>query len=101
MSLNFKITIDDKITPSIKAKRKQLAKVPGEAFLFFKAITPIAKVNGGNARRSTILQKDTIVAAYPYAQRLDDGYSRQAPKGMSEPTERYIKRRLDTILGKK
>jgi hypothetical protein len=98
MSLNFKITINDKITPSTKAKRKQLAKVPGEAFLFFKAQTP---VRTGNARRSTILQKDTIVGAYPYAQRLDDGYSRQAPNGMSEPTERYIKKRLDAILGKK
>jgi hypothetical protein len=98
MSLNFKITIDDKITPNTKVKQKQLTKVPGEAFLFFKAQTP---VRTGNARRSTILQKDTIVGAYPYAQRLDDGYSRQAPRGMSEPTEEYIKKRLDAILGKK
>lgn len=98
MSLNFKITVDDKITPSTKAKQKQLAKVPGEAFTFFKAHTPI---RSGNARRSTILQKDTIVGAYPYAQRLDNGYSPQAPDGMSKPTEAYLKRRLDSILGKK
>jgi hypothetical protein len=98
VSINFKITIDDKITPSIKAKQKKLAAVPGEAFTFFKAHTPI---RSGNARRNTFLNKDTIVGAYPYAQRLDDGYSPQAPDGMSKPTEAYIKRRLDAILGKK
>lgn len=98
MSLNFKITIDDKITPSTKAKQKQLLEVPVRAYTFFKAHTPIRT---GRARRSTVLQKDTIVAAYPYAQRLDDGYSSQAPDGMSKPTEAYIKRRLDLILKKK
>jgi hypothetical protein len=98
MSLNFKITIDDKITPSTKVKQKQLASVPKDAFIFFKAHTPIKT---GYARSHTFLSKDTIVGAYPYAQRLDDGYSRQAPDGMSNPTEAYIKKRLDAILGKK
>lgn len=98
MSLNFKITIDDKITPSLKAKQNQLDHVPADAFTFFKSHTPIKT---GNARRHTILQKDTIVGAYPYAQRLDTGYSKQAPDGMSKPTEAYIKKRLDSILGKK
>lgn len=98
MSLNFKITIDDKITPNIQAKQPQLDRVPGDAFVFFRAHTP---VRTGNARRKTVLVKDTIVGAYPYAQRLDDGYSPQAPDGMSRPTEAYIKKRLDAILGKK
>lgn len=98
MSLNFKITIDDKITPSSKAKQKQLSSVPKDAYTFFRAHTP---VRTGNARAHTFLRKDTIIGAYPYAQRLDDGYSRQAPDGMSKPTEAYIKSRLDQILGKK
>lgn len=98
MSINFKITIDDKITPDTKARQKQLAKVPGDAYVFFKAHTPIRT---GNARAHTYLKKDTIVGAYPYAQRLDDGYSRQAPDGMSKPTEAYIKKRLDAILKRK
>jgi len=98
MSLNFKITIDDKITPSIKAKQKQLDKVPGEAYTFFRAHTPIKT---GNARSRTVLRNDTIVGAYPYAQRLDQGYSKQAPDGMSKPTEAYIKKRLDAILKRK
>jgi hypothetical protein len=98
MSINFKISIDDKITPDTKAKQKQLAKVPGDAFTFFKAHTPIRT---GNARANTFLKKDTIVGAYPYAQRLDDGYSKQAPDGMSRPTEAYIKKRLDAIMKRK
>jgi len=98
MSLNFKITIDDKITPNTLAKQKLLVQVPVQAYTFFKAHTPI---RSGRARRNTFLNKDTIVGAYPYAQRLDDGYSKQAPDGMSKPTEAYIKKRLDSILGKK
>lgn len=98
MSLNFKIQIDDKITPDTKVKQKQLDKVPGDAYVFFRAHTP---VRTGNARRSTFLKKDTIVGAYPYAQRLDQGYSRQAPDGMSKPTEAYIKKRLDAIMKRK
>lgn len=98
MSLNFKITIDDNITPDTKAKQKQLDRVPNDAFTFFRAHTPIRT---GNARRNTVLKKDTIVGAYPYAQRLDEGYSRQAPDGMSKPTEAYIKKRLDAIMKRK
>lgn len=98
MSLNFKIKIEDRITPSCEKKLKQLDEVPDDVYTFWKAHTP---VRTGRARRSTILSKDTIVAAYPYAERLDDGYSRQAPDGMSKPTEAYFKRRIDAILGKK
>ena len=98
MSLNFKVQVVDKITPPIKNKKKQLNLVPNDAYVFFRAHTPIRT---GNARRNTFLKKDTIVGAYPYAQRLDEGYSNQAPDGMSKPTEAYIKKRLDQILGKK
>jgi hypothetical protein len=58
-----------------------------EAFDYFRGITPIRK---GNARRSTHLQGDEIQADYAYAQRLDDGYSPQAPRGMTKPTEKFI-----------
>jgi hypothetical protein len=98
MSLNFKIEIDDKITPDTKAKQKKLAQVPNDAYLYFKAHTPIRT---GNARSRTVLRKDVITGAYPYAQRLDDGYSKQAPDGMSKPTEAYIKQRLDAIMKRK
>jgi hypothetical protein len=50
----------------------------------------------GNAQNNTYLKGNTIYANYPYAQRLEDGWSKQAPKGMVEPTikhvQQYIKR---------
>lgn len=58
------------------------------AYDYFKKITPI---KGGNARRNTVKGNNKINANYPYAGRLDEGYSKQAPKGMVEPTWEYLK----------
>ena len=41
-----------------------------------------------------------IQANYPYAQRLDEGWSKQAPDGMSKPTEQFIDNRLKKIMRK-
>ena len=46
------------------------------------------------------LSGDTIRADYAYAQRLDNGYSNQAPRGMTEPTEKWLARRVKQIKGK-
>ena len=59
--------------------------------------TPIRE---GNARNRTKLNKVTISSKYPYAGRLDEGWSKQAPQGFTEPSinqldqliENYIKR---------
>ena len=88
----------NKITTNIKKKVAQLNAVPGQAYTFFKAHTPIRT---GNARSRTVLKKDTIIAAYPYAQRLDDGYSRQAPDGMTKPTEAFVQKATDAIMKRK
>lgn len=97
--MDFKINIGtNKIDPNLKSKVKLLAAVPGQAYTFFKAHTPIRT---GNARSHTFLKKDIITAAYPYAQRLDHGYSPQAPDGMSKPTEAYIKKSVDKIMKRK
>jgi len=61
-----------------------------EAYDHFRSITPIAPVNGGNARRNTRLSGDEIQADYAYAQRLDNGWSKQSPNGMTKPTEKFI-----------
>lgn len=58
-----------------------------EGFNYFRKITPFRT---GNAKRNTFLNKDTIEATYPYARRLDDGYSPQARDGMTKPTEAYV-----------
>lgn len=46
----------------------------------------------GNARDQTFLKDNVINANYPYAQRLDNGWSKQAPKGMTAPTIEFIKK---------
>ena len=63
------------------------AKLAKEAHAYFKSITPI---DSGNARRNTKLANDEIQARYAYAKRLDEGYSDQAPNGMSKPTDKFI-----------
>lgn len=62
-------------------------KLAQEAFEYFRSITPI---RSGNARRKTRRQGDEIRADYAYATKLDEGSSRQAPNGMSEPTTKFI-----------
>lgn len=54
----------------------------------FKDVTPRDK---GNAVRNTKLEGNEIVADYPYATRLENGYSSQAPEGMSKPTIEFIR----------
>ena len=79
----------DRLTPSLARVQQKLATLPQEAYDHWVSITP---KDSGRARRSTRLRGRTIEAAYPYAQRLDEGWSSQAPDGMSEPTDRFINR---------
>lgn len=64
------------------------------AYNEFKKQTP---VRSGNAKRNTRLKDNEIQANYAYATRLDNGWSSQAPNGMTEPTmkvvEDYIKKK--------
>jgi hypothetical protein len=87
----------DDITKELKTIQRQLRQLPSDAHQEFVDLTPI---RSGNARRRTRLQGTTIVADYPYAERLDRGYSSQAPKGMTIPWERWLVRRLQQIFGK-
>jgi len=87
----------DKMTPSIKRIIKKLDDVPDEAYKIFVKETPI---DNGYARDHTYLQGDTIVADYAYAKRLDDGYSKQAPKGMSEPMIKQVQKIVKQIMKK-
>jgi hypothetical protein len=66
-----------------KSVKRELRQVMRESHRYFKEITPI---RNGYARRNTILVGNEIRANYNYAGALDEGKSRQAPNGMSEPT---------------
>jgi hypothetical protein len=86
------------VTASLRRIQSQLDKLPSEALAVFVKNTP---KDTGNARRKTkLVSKKTIEANYPYAQRLDQGWSKQSPQGMTKPTEQFIKQRLRKIIRK-
>lgn len=66
------------------------------AYRYFRSITP---KDTGNARRNTRQASNEIRAEYPYARRLDNGYSKQAPKGMVTPTIEYLRKYIKDQLG--
>jgi len=86
----------NRIRPHLQKVDRRLSKVAPEAHKFFVSETPIKT---GNARRKTRLQGKIIKADYPYAKRLDEGWSRQSPEGMSKPTIQYIKDMIADIMG--
>lgn len=51
-------------------------------------------IRTGNARRSTSLKANSIDANYGYAAALNQGRSRQAPNGMTDPTIEYARQQL-------
>lgn len=72
-------------------------KMANEAHKVFLRNTP---VKTGNARANTELVRNEILADYPYAIRLDQGWSKQSPKGMSEPTIKFLQDYIKKNLGK-
>jgi len=72
------------------------AKITDVAHKAFVRNTPI---RSGNARRNTNKSTNTIDANYPYAQRLEQGYSKQAPRGMTEPTIEEVREYVFRTLG--
>ena len=116
--------IKDDITPDVERIVEQITKtLPKRGLAYYIKKTPrgVSRKGhrAGNARRKTKLAPDghTIVHNYSYAEVLDkglypnppktvpfqkrrsrNGYSKQAPKGMWEPTEKYIRKLMRKIL---
>lgn len=98
--ISISIKLDDaKLRAKLSRQQRALAKLPTDALNEFKDLTPYKT---GNARSNTVLTSDksTIVGAYPYAKRLDKGYSKQAPGGMTRPFAVWFKQELKKIIGK-
>jgi hypothetical protein len=92
------VTLNISTVSKMFDQAEKVAKtLPKEALDYFVDSTPI---RSGNARRSTRLRGNTIDADYNYAERLDEGYSRQSPKGMTGPTEKFLQKRIDDLIGK-
>jgi len=86
-----------KISQRLKRVDEKLDKneILDFAYGVFRDNTPVAS---GNAQRKTKKQgEDTIVADYPYAQRLERGYSKQSPDGMTKPTIQAVRKYLRGI----
>lgn len=81
----------------LKRQEREIEKLMPEAYEVYVKNTP---KRTGNARKSTTLKDDTIVARYPYAQQLDEGASRQSPDGMSKPTQEYLVKRFKQIMNR-
>ena len=94
MQLKVKV-LRSNIGPKTRKIERGLRQMPGRAHRFFVQKTPI---DSGNARSKTKLRGNTINAKYPYAKRLNDGYSRQAPSGMVQPTMQFISDAIRKII---
>jgi hypothetical protein len=96
VAISFKV--DDK---EFKGLLKDILKTANadwqKAGTHFRNITPI---DTGNAKRNTNTRGKVIRANYGYASKLDEGHSRQAPSGMSDPTITYYEDILERDLGK-
>jgi len=85
--------ITDRLTLVSKTlDKKNLAK---EGHAVFKSITP---KRSGNAQSNTLLNGSTINADYEYALRLNTGWSKQAPNGMTDPTIDAIRKYINSTL---
>lgn len=81
----------DYIKKNITSKKLIEAGYP----VFVKS-TPIKT---GNARRHTLKNDQSITADYPYAKRLDQGYSKQSPNGMVSPAIKAMRDYIKKIIG--
>ena len=80
---------------------KDMEEIPldaiSDAYPFLRSKTP---KKGGNARNKTKLHKKqkTILSDYGYADRLDNGWSKQAPNGFTEPTITELDSIVDKLI---
>ena len=113
-----KTKLKDDITPDLERIQEQLMrKLPKKGLAYLKNLTP---VDSGNAKRKTkLIRGNTIHMDYPYADVIDEGkygtgaykvgskrkpkvtrkgYSKQAPKGLTGPTTKYINKVVKAIF---
>lgn len=105
MPVQLQVSIENNISGMIRRIQKKLDNLPGEAYRVFYDKTP---VRTGWAKQNTkLVNRNTIVANYNYAEVLDRGRHRtgrgmrgstQAPRGMSAPTIEYLRGRFSQII---
>lgn len=87
----------DRMSPKLLENARKIRQtLPKETLQEWIKNTPR---DTGNARRKTKLSGNQIQANYQYAVPLDQGKSKQAPRGMDKPTWEWFQRRVRKILG--
>ena len=100
--IDIKVTNTKKATTDLSKELDQIVRsVSLQIFKTIKDLTPMAKVNGGRAKRgwkvSGSSKSYNISNKVPYIGRLDEGYSKQAPEGMTRPALREVLQRQRRI----
>ena len=91
----IKITFTDNVTKQLAGIKKGLKNLSKGALVEMQKLTP---VRTGNARRKTIRSGDTLIANYPYAGKLDEGSSNQAPDGITKPLDEWVSKEVARII---
>jgi hypothetical protein len=95
IDVKFKVN-SSKLLSRTRRQKKMLKDLPRRALKKFIEETPIDK---GYARRQTRLREgNTIHADYAYADKLDNGHSKQSPQGMTKPTEDWLIKEFTRIF---
>ena len=96
--ITIKVSVSDREVQRMFDELEDMPKdVMKASYKFYKNETP---VRSGNARNKTKLRNKQIKSGYPYAGKLDEGWSKQAPKGMTEPTIDYIDDQIEKEVRK-
>ena len=97
-----KFKIDKRAVDKLFSQLEDLpSTVMEEGGEYFKSITPIDQGNAQNRTRTNAKAKNPVIKAkYGYAARLDEGWSKQAPKGMSKPTEDKLDQLVDKYISR-
>lgn len=91
----IKVTFTDSVTKQLAGVKNGLKNLSKDALVEMQKLTPIRT---GNARRNTIRSGDTLIANYPYAGKLDEGSSNQAPDGITKPLDEWVRKEVDRII---
>ena len=97
--IKISVKVDNSaLNAKLRRQQKELALLPEQGLTEFQRLTPRRT---GNARANTELTNNKmIVGDYPYAQRLDNGWSKQAPKGMIIPFTVWWNKQVRRIFRK-
>lgn len=95
--MRIKLEVKSNIAKAMDDYSKIASTVAKKTYTYFKEQTPIRT---GNARRNTRLKHQTIEANYNYASKLDEGYSQQAPEGMTGPSIDYMEKTFNEEVKK-